>query len=600
MNFNSGPFGGGGGEARPNWQDVVGNFKSRSKPAKPVKNGELKAFFLTLLFAAVLFFITLPAINLKAEEFYSYIATVLIFYTIVRVPLVVRNKLAGSAETPRGLKKTLPLLFPLYLLAALVVIAAVGALLSVPLLRASAYQKLLTVDTGEFTEDVGAVSYNQIPLLDRSSAQKLGDRKLGELADMVSQFEVSNIYTQINFKGRPVRVTPLNYGDLFKWLNNRQAGLPAYLVIDMITQNVDVVRLTDYEGNSADIDAGGGMKISPSEPLFRNLSRLLRFKYPTYMFEKVDFELDEQGVPYWVASHKIKRIGLFSGADIGGVVLLNAITGESEYLEMDEVPSWVDNAYSADLIIEQFDYYGRYKNGFWNSMFGQRDVVMTTDGYNYIAMNDDVYMYTGITSVGRDESNTGFIWTNLRTKNTKYYQIPGAEEYSAMNSARGVVQHLGYTPTFPLLLNIGDQPTYVLALKDNADLVKKYAMVNYSSYQIVAEGDSIAEVERNYLQLLKDRDLYHGEDPLPETDDSGREIDTIVASGTIADLRTAVIEGTSMYYLRLEGEDTYYVISAARHPFVILLGVGNEVELRALVPEGATTLLEVTSIELVS
>ena len=383
-------------------------------------------------------------------------------------------------------------------------------------------------------------------------------------------------------------MTPLLYGDLFKWFNNRSEGLPAYLLIDMITQEVEVVRLSSM-GES-------GIKYSSSEPFFRNVYRTLRFQYPTYLFGQVDFEVDESGTPYWVASRIVKRIGLFGGDDVAGAVLLNAITGESTYYPVEEVPTWVDNVYNADLIIDQYDYYGKYSNGFWNATFGQRNVVMTTDGYNYIAINDDVYMYTGVTSVGRDESNVGFILCNQRTKDTKFYPIAGAEEFSAMRSAEGIVQHLDYDATFPLLLNIGNQPTYVIALKDDAGLVKMYAMVNVSRYQIVGAGSSIAETEREYLSLLKDNGLYEGEiDIVPEQPDV--DFETEGMSGVIVEMRSAVIEGTTMYYVRLDGGETYYVVSAARNPYVILLNVGDEVEITY---EKGEALPDVTSIEKIS
>ncbi|NLT58024.1 MAG: CvpA family protein [Clostridiales bacterium] len=589
---------------RTDWQQVVNHWaEQEGQPKKPAKNGELWAFLITLLFALLFFFTALPAINLQAYEFYVYIGIVLMVWTLLRVPLVLRNKwrTAMAGGEGKGVRRMAPLLFPMYLLAALIVIGGLGTLISAPLFRSAAYRELLEVGTGEFTQDVSQISYDKIPLLDRASAQKLGDRKLGELADMVSQFEVSDLYTQINYRGRPVRVTPLLYGDPFKWFNNRQQGLPAYLIIDMISQEVDVVRLTDYGQSKADIDAGGGMLYSESEPFFRNVRRALRIRYPTFMFEQITFELDEQGIPYWVASRSVRRIGLFGGTDITGVVLLNAVTGEHRYIEAGEVPRWVDNVYSPLLLMHQFDYYGRYRNGFWNAQFGQRDVVMTTEGYNYIAMNDDVYMYTGVTSVGRDESNTGFILSNQRTKETKYYLIPGAEEYSAQDSAEGIVQHLGYKATFPLLLNIGNQPTYVLALKDNAELVKNYAMVNYSRYNLVANGASIYECERNYLKLLQENGLYESDLPLPEETPEA-ELEQAVAAGVIEEIRTAVIEGTSRYFLRLSGDAHIFVVSAARNPYVVLLEPGTEVELRYLLPEGdaGEGMVEVVSVETVS
>ena len=190
-----------------------------------------------------------------------------------------------------------------------------------------------------------------------------------------------------------------------------------------------------------------------------------------------------------------------------GAVLVNAVTGDTSYYEVGDIPTWVDHVYNADLIISQYDDHGTYINGFINSLFGQRDVTVTTEGYNYIALNDDVYMYTGITSVVSDESNIGFILSNQRTKETKYYPCAGATEYSAMDSAEGQVQNLRYTATFPLLLNVAEQPTYFMALKDASELVKMYAMVNVNQYQIVATGATVAECESNYRQMLRQSNL---------------------------------------------------------------------------------------------
>ena len=373
---------------------------------------------------------------------------------------------------------------------------------------------------------------------------------------MVSQFEVADDYTQINYRGRPVRIATLLYGDIIKWFTNRSDGLPAYLVIDMVTQNVELVRLSE------------GIKYTTAEHFGRNLYRHLRFHYPTYLFDQPVMEVDEEGTPYWICPRLVKTIGLFGGTDVEGAVLVNAITGECEYLE--EVPAWVDNFYSADLIIQQYDYYGMYHNGFLNSLFGQRDVTITTDDYNYIAMGDDVCAYTGITSAGGDQSNIGFILTNLRTKETKFYSCAGATEYSAMDSAMGELQHLRYTATFPLLLNVGGQPTYFMAMKDVSQLVKKYAMVNVQQYQVVATGDTVAECEQNYLAMLGQNGILDGNINL-----SGTE----TVEGAIADIRSAVLDGNSYYFIRLIGSDVYYSISAVEQPLAVILSNGDQVSI---------------------
>ena len=551
-------------------QNAAPKPKRERKPRKSIgsKGGRIAVNTLvTLLVGALFFYLELPAINLHAEEFYGFVLLLCLTYCICSL-LTSGFQGTGAKGYFTFVKKQCTV--PFFVAALLVVTALVGAAASWVVLRAKDYQALLPIENGSFTEEIAEVSYDRIPMLDRDSAKKLGDRKLGELADMVSQFEVAEDYTQINYHGRPVRVTPLRYGDIIKWFNNRSEGLPAYLIIDMVTQNVEVVRLDD------------GMKYTTAEHFSRNLYRHLRFAYPTYMFEEPVFEIDEDGTPYWVCAKKEKTIGLFGGTDNHGAVLVNAVTGESEYYEAP--PAWVDHVYSAELIIEQYDYYGQYHNGFWNSIFGQRDVTVTTTGYNYLAEGDDVYLYTGVTSVGGDESNIGFLLSNQRTKETRYYPCAGATEYSAMDSAKGQVQNLRYTATFPLLLNIADQPTYFMALKDASQLVKMYAMVNVSQYQIVATGATVADCEANYRRMLRQNELIT---------DEQTEIDTqpgALASveGTIEEIRTAVVNGNSIYFLRFAGESSFTVrMSAAEVAYAPLLNVGDHV--RVAYREGYVT-----------
>lgn len=532
--------------------------KQQSRPRKAVGT-PLTRILLSLLITAgvgaVIFYVTLPALNLQNEEFYFFVGMLSVVYILCTMLL------SGHQVAQSGMRAYVDYVkkqcrLPGLILVAVLVVSVVGSAVSSVFFRAGAYSALLITQPGDFAAEVDEISYGQIPMLDRDSAERLGDRKLGELSDMVSQFEVASNYTQINYQGRPVRVTPLVYGDIIKWLNNRAEGLPAYFVIDMVTQNVEVVRLEE------------GIRYTTAEHFGRNLYRHLRFQYPTYLFFEPVFEVDEEGTPYWVCPRQVRTIPPFGGRDVKGAVLVNAITGESEYLE--EVPAWVDNLYSASLIVEQYDYYGQYHNGFFNSILGQRDVTVTTEGYNYIAIDDDVYMYTGITSVGGDQSNVGFILSNQRTKQTSFYTVAGATEYSAMDSARGELQHLRYTATFPLLLNIGGQPTYFMAMKDAAQLVKQYAMVNVQQYQIVATGETVRECEQNYLHMMGEHGLVS--EPIePE----GQKV-----SGVVAEIRSAVMEGNTVYFIRLQGETVFYTISAAQSPEAVILNVGQQVTLR--------------------
>ncbi len=506
----------------------------------------------TAVIGFIVFYATLPALNIQSKEFYGFAIMLCIVYMVCAL-FSGRDK-TEVYTSKWGIKEFFARFkIPSIIIAVLIAVMVIGGISSAELIRARAYRSLITVTEGDFTSDVKEISFNKIPYLDKDSAERLGDRKLGELSDMVSQFEVSDDYAQINYKDKPVRVTPLEYGDVIKWFTNRKNGIPAYIVIDMTTQAVDFVRLND------------GIKYSESELFGRNIYRHIRFNYPTFIFGEPVFELSEDGTPYWVCPKIEMKVGLFGGEDVHGAVLVNAITGESEYAE--NVPTWVDRVYSADLIVKQYDYYGRFRNGYLNSVFGQKDVTVTTSGYNYIALNDDVYMYTGITSVGGDQSNIGFILSNQRTKETKYYPCAGAAEQSAQSSAEGVVQHLGYKSTFPLLLNVSNQPTYFMSLKDNAKLVKMYALVNVSQYQIVATGTTVAECEKAYKKLMQQNNIQTDTENTAET----------TVTSPVTDIRSAVINGNTYYYIKLEGTP-YISLSAGEYEETVTLNIGDTVE----------------------
>lgn len=509
----------------------------------------------------VTYWFTLPALNLRSPAFWLFLLFAVIVCFICIGGAVLFGGLRGIKEViinKPDFKKLRPVKWIACIVGGIFALMIIGGIIGLPIFNANSYKELLTLTDGNFTDDVAELSMAQIPVVDRDSAVRLGSRKLGEMSDLVSQFEIESNYTQINYQGRPVRVTPLAYGDMIKWLNNQSEGLPGYITVDMTTQETTLVRLEQ------------GMKYSHNEILLRNIERHLRFNYPTKIFDDISFEIDENGTPYWVASVVAYRIGLWSGTDIKGAVLCNAVTGECLYYDVNDIPDWVDQVYSADLVIEQLNYNGLYTNGFWNSIFGQSGVLQTTEGYNYIAIDNDVWLYTGMTSVVSDESNVGFVLVNMRTKEGRYYSVPGAEEYSAMASAEGQVQNLRYEATFPILLNVGNRPTYFMSLKDSAGLVKMYAFVDVESYQVVATGQTIDQARESYLEKLKSEEIG-----IKEETSQYIEID-----GVISEIFSAVKEGNTKYYFKLLGNDTVYIADISLSNNLPFAKTGDAIKLR--------------------
>ena len=531
----------------------------------------------TVIGGAIAYYFMLPPLNFKSTDTYMFLGTVIgIFVALLFVTSSAHIK---PEFVPYVRKKSI---VPIALVAVLAIVVGVGFAVSSVFFRAKTYSNIIDVDASKsFASDIVEADFSSVPVLDNDSAKALANRTLGDLAAIgkVSQFEISTAFTQINYKNNPVKLTTLAYGDLFKWLKNTKSGLPGYVVVNMVSQKAELVTLPE----------GEYIKYATTEHFGKYLMRHVRFSYPTYIFDTPRFEIDESGRPYWLCTVLDKTIGLFGGTDVKGVVIVDAITGEMTEYTVDEVKTskelqWIDGIYSEALLVEQFNYYGQYKNGFINSVLGQEGVKVATEGTNFIAKDDDVYAYTGVTSAGNDQAIIGFVLMNMRTKDANFYEVSGAKEYSAMSSAQGEVQDYKYRATFPILLNISGEPTYFMSLKDSDNLVKRYAMVNVENYQVVSTGTTIAECTKDYVDSLKqnnikiDVDINEIENATnnnAEEDKSELTLET--KKGVIDDIRTAVIDGNSVYYISLENDSKYFAVKASDEESVVILNAGDTV-----------------------
>lgn len=532
------------------------------------------------VFAAVLFYFMLPALNFKAYDLYIYIGAVAASYIVFNA--IFANVFGKPEYVPYVKRRAV---VPGIIIAALLVTVGVGYVVSCEFFRASSYSQIIEVDTersfADDLEEQTADSFSEIPKLDEASAAQLAARALGALKDIgsVSQFTIAPENSQINYQGKPHRVVPLQYADIIKWLVNTRDGFPGYVLVNMADESTEFVELKD-----------GSIKYSAYEHFNKLLKRHLRFEYPTYMFADATFEVNDNGDPFWICARLDKTIGMFGGTDVIGIVLVDAITGECVEYSMEQLKSdaslqWIDRVYDSDLIIQQYDFYGKYQNGFWNSLLGQKDVIKTTDGYNYIAKNDDVWMYTGVTSVTSDQSIIGFVLVNQRTKEASFYNVTGGTEYSAQQAAEGRVMDLGYSATFPLLLNIGGEPTYFLSLKDPKNqIVQQYALINVANYnnnQMGVTGTDLSKCLASYIESLKQKGITVDINPddvvTPGTDETPVAVSKESVTGVITDIRTAVMGGESYYYVKLDSNAAYFVIAAVKEQGVVILNKGDTV-----------------------
>ena len=585
--------------------EVIENFKSKFKwPGKdevevavtPPNIGMkvVLSVVLTIVLSAVYYYATFPALNFKATEAYMFvIAVIAIFIAVFALLIGARTKVEAKVYAK---KKSV---IPIAIIIVILLVMAVGWLTGATLFRAKAYSKLMPIQSSNFSEDFESIKYDEVPRLDSATAKVLADQQLGQLDEYMSQYVVTQNSTQINYKGRPVRVAYLEYADVFRWLNNTKNGLPAYMLIDLVTQKVQVVNCVEKFGE--------GIKYSPTELFNEKLLRHLRFQNPTAIMDIPNFEIDDNAHPYWITPVLDKTIGLFGGTDVKGVIITDALNGESEYCSIDLIRNdakynWIDVVYSENLVIQQYNYYGRFSNGFWNSVFFQKDVNVASTGSGNIALDDDVWVYTGVTSSEADTSNFGFILCNQRTKETRYYKNGGATEISAQQSASDAVQNYGYQPIFPILLDIEGQPTYFMSLYGDSLTVKGYALVNLDDKTIVGTGlldvaksdaKALNAAVTNYIDALKDKgkvdedasaDEYKVDEKEEEKKEQASEdakdnteAETQSVTGEITDIKTSVNDGNTVYYLQVDGK--YYYIKVTDAMEVLLLKKGDTVEI---------------------
>ena len=569
-------FGGGAGGAGGSQGPSAGGHRGgsefdmlRTRFAQMSKKTFVVLAVVILIVAAFCYWWFHPPINIHSVDLWMFLAIFVLFpsFLVFFIFHQIYERGMGKREKNEKKSKRFKGLMVVPVIIALVGVLGAAASLTLFPGNAEKYSTILNTEDGDFATDIEQADYSTIPFIDRDSAVLLGNRTMGTMADYVSQFEISDLYSQINYRDAPVRVSPLNYADVFKWWSNHNTGIPAYVIVNMSTQDTQIVRLEDP------------IYYSDSDPFFNNVDRHVQLSHPFYIFGEKSFEIDDNGKPYWIYPVIDYTVGLFGGETVSRVVLCDASTGECQDLAIDEVPQWVDRAYPADLLIQQYNWSGALSGGWINSWLGQSGVKQTTPGsdgqlgYNYIAKDDDVWVYSGVTSATADNSIIGFVLINQRTAESKFYPVAGATEESAMSSAEGQVQNLKYEATFPLLINVDNQPTYFMALKDNAGLVKKYAMIDIQRYQNVAVGDTLEETEKSYKKMLRANGVS-------TDDDSGKATKTDgTATGTISLISPVVLDGNSHYYVMLNGDGTLYDCPVANVVDIVRFKEGDSVTL---------------------
>ncbi len=501
-----------------------------------------KIFFIVsvILFGFFLVYVTFPVIN------YGFVLFPIILIVLVLVCILGFTKIKVEPKTNKMLRVASPHKFWYLLLGILVGYLAIFPLItSLPMFYANDYQNLIgEVKNGDNLKNhIAPISLDKIRVVDEELAMLLGEKIIGSQPSLGSQTEIGSFTIQ-KVNGELYWIAPLLHTGFFKWLDNSE-GTPGYVMVSA-TNERDVKLVQKANGKPVKI------KYQTEAFFGSNIERHVYFSgYATVGLEDFNFEIDDEGNPFWIVTKYKKRVG-FAGNDATGVLVVNAETGEIQEYDIQNTPLWVDRMQPINFIEEQLSDWGEYVKGYWN--WSNEDKLMITEGLTLVyGENHKSYWYTGLSSVGKEESAVGFVLVDTRTKEATYYHQSGATEYAAQSSAEGKVQEKGYHASLPIPYLINNIPTYVMTLKDDGGLVKMFAMVSINDYTIVGVGNTMRETLMSYKNVynMADNGL-----------DNASVSDKKIFKSVITRIQNDVKNGNSFYYFTIKDYPNIFVGSS--------------------------------------
>jgi hypothetical protein len=508
-----------------------------------------------LLTLTILNYFLLIPLNLRyTEVFFIFISLIGLVYITFNKNIIEKKYMKVGPEL---VETKIPKKEVFYVIGGLITVLLIHGFSSTPLIFSKQYQQLIgEVYEKDFTTEFTIVEKNELPIVDSDYAAKLGDKKLGSERGLGSEYHVGE-FSDIVVAGKMYMVAPLEFNGFFKWMNNKST--PGYVKVDKITGEVELVT----EINNKKIE----LKYLSSAYFNNNLKRHAYYNgNMDNALVKTTFELDDEGRPYFIINKTHKTIGINGGDDILSVVVVDAQTGEVKEYKPSDAPEWIDTIYPKEIVLKQIDDWGYYVNGYLNTIFGEKDIVRTTNGSRRVYNENNLYHYTGLTSSGADESTVGFVFINTKTKETTFYKMTGATEYSAMRSAQGKVENFGYKATFPVTINVYDEPTFFITLKDSSGLIKQYAFVNITDFSIVGNGETINSALNSYLKALDKESVPN-------------DTNNIEIEGTIERIGFDISGGETNYYIIIKEDKKLYYASSTISKELNVTKVGDSVKI---------------------
>lgn len=499
----------------------------------------MKKIILFIVVAFLLFYFNLPVFS------YGFLGLPVILLALCILAIILFTRLeVGKDKKIRFLEKPKKIFF---ILAGLFIIYLIVFPLftSLPMFRSESYKNLIgnVADGKKISNHIAPISIDEIRVVDEDLAYLLGEKILGSQPALGSQVELGDFCIQ-KVGNDLYWVAPLLHSGFFKWLNN-QEGTAGYVMVSA-TNERDVKLVQTINGKALKI------KYQPEAFFQSEIARHIYTNgYTTVGLTDYTFEVDDSGKPFWVVTKYDKKIG-FSGDNANGILIVDAQTGAIQEYTISSAPKWVDRIQPISFIEEQLNDWGEYVHGYWN--FSNANKLQITEGLTLVyGHNNRSYWYTGLTSVGKDESAVGFVLVDTRTKETTFYKQSGATEFAAQSSAEGKVQEKGYKASLPIPYNINNIPTYVMTLKDDGGLVKMYAMVAISDYTIVGVGNTMRETLMSYKNVYN----MAGNKINPNAENNKKILKSVVTR-----IQNDVKNGNSFYYFTTKDYPNIFVGSS--------------------------------------
>lgn len=363
--------------------------------------------------------------------------------------------------------------------------------------HAESYQKILgeVNKDSSFEKDIHEAKKDQMIIFDEMVARTIGEKVLGSQTSLGSQVELGTFVLQ-NVNGKFYWVAPLLHSGFFKYWSNSEEGTPGYVKVSA-NDDQDVELVTKVKGRKLKIVYQTGSYF------LKDLSNYLYFNgYSTYKIDQPEFEIDDEGNPFWVIPISKKHFAS-KVLNVDKLLILNPENGEIKEYTTSNVPKWVDRIYTPEILVDQVDWWGEYVHGYWN--FAHKDIMIPSGEMVMVYGKEGHCMwYQGMTSKGLDNATVGFLLIDSKDKKVNFYKRVGATETAAMQSAEGKVQEKGYYAGHPTAYNISGEPTYLVPLHDKSNLVKAIALVNIHDFNHLSVGTTLSDVLRDYSVLMTD------------------------------------------------------------------------------------------------